>query len=446
MNTLPTELISKIARHLQQWNIIDLPFSHLTQTSEYGHDSWLEHTKASRQDICNFRLVCHRFRSASFSSFGELLGDRTFRLTKVGIEDLQAISAVASLQPYIRTLTFGGARFNSLSSYLGIQDMLAQVRESHQVHEWQEGNGGNDFQSQVAIVFTSLPNLQAIRFLLSDNADLRSQLSNWLAPGDEQFLDLAPSMLDSEDMDKLLVRDLFIFPPVMDAVRITGKSIQDIRFGLGPYYDLSWLHLSGSLHTSGMLANLRRLRMDIDPSYLCCNEGLPDDDLTGIFERLPHLTHITLMMAKRDKFTTFREATQNLVLLLNSVKSLEHLTLRGGWTFTEDETVDFVSTHSQSLTLFALKYTFLLAMGSWSSTVSRLVQLPLASMKYLELLMMRSICPDTRLVEAFTKRVHWEDFQACVNEVIENKAKFPVHFSSDYGVYIYDPSVGLRCY
>jgi hypothetical protein len=101
MDSLPIELICNIAYRLQVSKIADSPREPAT--------GWTIHTAASRRDSRNFRLVCHRFRCASIPSLGEVLGDRKFRFTKVGIEDLQAISADASLRPYIQMLTFGGA-------------------------------------------------------------------------------------------------------------------------------------------------------------------------------------------------------------------------------------------------------------------------------------------------------------------------------------------------
>jgi hypothetical protein len=106
MDHLPVELISMIAAQLQQWNLADQPFSHLTEISADNRDGWLIHTKASRRDIKNFRLVCSKLCHSTLCNFGEILGDRVYRFTKVGLEVLQAMSNIVELQPHIRTLTF----------------------------------------------------------------------------------------------------------------------------------------------------------------------------------------------------------------------------------------------------------------------------------------------------------------------------------------------------
>ena len=119
MDRLPIELISLIAEHLQQWYISDQPFSHLTETSKdpmvTSKDEpvgWLTHTSDSHEDILNFRLVCQVFYNSSLHIFGELLDSRIFRITKFGLEELQALAGVATMRPHIRKLTFGNAQFD----------------------------------------------------------------------------------------------------------------------------------------------------------------------------------------------------------------------------------------------------------------------------------------------------------------------------------------------
>lgn len=75
----------------------------------YGRLTWLKIKSSSIRDVCNIRLVCKQFRDASLASFASILGERRFRLTKIGLQDLQGIAACSGLAPYFKTLTFGSA-------------------------------------------------------------------------------------------------------------------------------------------------------------------------------------------------------------------------------------------------------------------------------------------------------------------------------------------------
>ena len=84
--------MSFVVEHLQQWNVSDQPFSHLTETSKDGTVGWLVHTFDSRQNISRFRLACRGFYNSSHRCFGAVLGDRVFQPTKDDLKDLEAMS------------------------------------------------------------------------------------------------------------------------------------------------------------------------------------------------------------------------------------------------------------------------------------------------------------------------------------------------------------------
>jgi hypothetical protein len=81
-----------IAAQLQERNLAQQPFSHITETSADRKDGWLAHTKASVRHISKFRLVCGKLRDSSLRSFGDILGDRVFRFTEVGLHDSALIA------------------------------------------------------------------------------------------------------------------------------------------------------------------------------------------------------------------------------------------------------------------------------------------------------------------------------------------------------------------
>jgi hypothetical protein len=90
-----------IAAPLQERNLAQQPFSHITETSADRKDGWLVHTKASVRDTSKFRLVYGKLRDSSLRSFGDILGDRVFRFTEVGLQDLQAMSNTVKLRHHI---------------------------------------------------------------------------------------------------------------------------------------------------------------------------------------------------------------------------------------------------------------------------------------------------------------------------------------------------------
>lgn len=128
MENLRLELISTISEYFLDWGFADTPFAHLTETSgrRYGvwHGGWLLYTDESWRDICNFRRICRQLYTGSFVSFGGFLGSRVFRLTKLGMEDLQGILDVVLLRPHIRTLTFGSAQFYNSSDHPAVMKVF----------------------------------------------------------------------------------------------------------------------------------------------------------------------------------------------------------------------------------------------------------------------------------------------------------------------------------
>jgi hypothetical protein len=114
MDQLPSELVSIIVAELVHEDIVKKPTAWLVRKNLFESrefDDWLSYSNDAREDLCNFRLVNRKSYYSSFATFGNILGHRVFRITQVGLEDLQAISNTQRLRLHIRTLTFGTARF-----------------------------------------------------------------------------------------------------------------------------------------------------------------------------------------------------------------------------------------------------------------------------------------------------------------------------------------------
>jgi flagellar motor component MotA len=98
----------------------------------------------------------------------------------------------------------------------------------------------------------------------------------------------------------------------------------------------------------------------------------------------PNVTCFTLPMDQTADFRMFATATSCLVEILKLRTRLNHVTIRGMWSFSEDELIDLVASHATTLTRLALKASTL-SSGSWTSVVERLLDLQSCAMQYLEL-------------------------------------------------------------
>lgn len=136
---LPMEVVIAIVEHCEDF---DWPYKDANPHPQYsagladfhyGDDyavPWITIPPNAKRDICSIRLVCAQFKDASYASFGNILGDRRFRLTKTGLADLQGISANQRLAPCIKTLTFGTALVADCSDAYDVPDLLQEFGES----------------------------------------------------------------------------------------------------------------------------------------------------------------------------------------------------------------------------------------------------------------------------------------------------------------------------
>lgn len=75
--------------------------------------TWATISSVVKKNISNILLVYKDLRDAAFESFGTILGDRRFRITNIGLADLEDIGSNQALAPWIKTLTFGTAQLES---------------------------------------------------------------------------------------------------------------------------------------------------------------------------------------------------------------------------------------------------------------------------------------------------------------------------------------------
>jgi hypothetical protein len=123
------------------------------------------------------------------------------------MKDLEDMSACAPLQPYIQTLTFGGARFDSIGPLgpdLDIAWVLNHVSVLHQsrlwnayndAYLWQLSEGEEYNESRLENILAKLPNLKTIRILAADSPDDRTHLGGWLSEGTRIGFSSRPSAM-----------------------------------------------------------------------------------------------------------------------------------------------------------------------------------------------------------------------------------------------------------
>jgi hypothetical protein len=454
MDRLPVELLSIVVAGLQEWDVSDEPFAHLTGTATGNADEWLVHTVGSRQDICDFRLVCRKFYNSSFHTFGELLGNKVFRITPTGLEDLQAISNMARMRPYIRRLTWGTSRCSDTLEKRVMQEVMHALPEPDKaklltaysyVDEWRQTYRGSLFAQELAQHLRRLPNLRSLSILISDFPVVNYYLGHWPSPSDtamvtKSFSDSLSSLVDQGITGRTALQDhLTWLAPLFDAIKTTKTTIQDLRLGINQAPPPN--EFLKMLEKTGMVSSLRHLRLDIDVDCLRERESFQYGCLELAFQKLSAITHLTLSMVQDGEYQNPAQSTRNFIDLLRPLNHLQHLTIRGAWWYSEDVLVDLISSQSASLTLLSLKGG-IMDVGDWSTTLQRLVQLEPHTLRYLEVSAMSTISPNNRLMLDFVDCLDWDELISSVKKPIEEQGTCSVYLRAGTEKYLFEPLVG----
>ncbi|KAH5130959.1 hypothetical protein HBH70_185460 [Parastagonospora nodorum] len=448
MDRLPVELISVIIRGLQQSNVSDGPLDRLTETTQEGVDGWLIHTVASRRDICNFRLVSRKFYNSSFPSFGETLGDRVFRITQTGLEDLFAIASTTSLRPHVRKLTLGTFRSDEVTI---VRDLLKSLPEPHRTrlrasytddYRWHRSHRASLQTQDLAQLLRRLSNLRNVRILLLDSWDMINYLGEWLDPGIVAIvareLPKSTSTLSvTDDNYKLRTTDLLTcLAPVFDALKSTKTVLQDLGFGLNNAPAPN--ELFRTLDKINIASSLRHLRLPMNPAHLMESGSFYYSCLIDTFQALSDITHLTLSMVQVTDFEYCADAMDHFLDLLRPMGHLQYLTIRGTWWYSEDQLLDFVASRGAELILFSLKDPVMHA-GSWSSTVSRLAHLQPGNLRYFEACAMSTSNLSGRDLTDPIEDLDWKELLTAVEKPVEQWATCSVYLSCSHHKYFFEP-------
>lgn len=428
MDTLPVEVLAIIFKHLREWNVLDRPFSYLTETSPYyggQHDGWLVHTAASREDICNFRLMGRKYRSSSPCAFGGILCDRKFRLTRVGLDDLQALSSVAVLRPYIHAITFGSAQFVDPAKMENLWELLPEpdrirIRAAYTTEfEWQMSNAHNELHQRFESILDSLPKLRSLRLDPFDDPRDHPPLGGWLLTVDdyeliqERWDGLANRL---EEKYHTYTKDLTVFAPMFSAITSTRKEISDFR--LAPLWSVEAPCFYTALKDTSMVSHLRSVRLDLEWRWAVQHSDQKGDQLPKAFGHFVDVTHLTINVWVHTLSSGNFAREKSLLTMLSSVKQFKQLIIKGHCHFRENELVEFVARHSQTLEIFALKLPVMSgAYGSWTSTARQILQMPLPALQYLELFEMRQCIERHAHPLAFADATEWGEFFSAIDDI-----------------------------
>jgi hypothetical protein len=297
--------------------------------------------------------MCKQFRSASSESFDTMLGDRRFRLTETGIQDLQDISRVKELVPWIKTLTFGTAQLSQRGGecfldprYVEKFPEIAEQAEALQ-SAWSEHMARQqsvDYKSALAQILVAFQNLKSARIVVVDKAECPG---GWLTPELRRSADIYRNVCSTWQPGPY-ASHTGLEGEVLDASTKAGLILNDLRFSLPS--PILHCPLPTSLHTLRITVFKDFFTCDSPglgpPSFLIALEGM-----TGLEELAIDLDTPWYKIAYygEDYDTYDDNMTRGLVKALEKAANLRDVAFEGNWTFTGTCLIAFVQRHASSL-------------------------------------------------------------------------------------------------
>jgi hypothetical protein len=309
----------------------------------------------------------------SVPSFGRVLGGRIFRITKVGLDDLQAIASLSALRPHIKTLTFGNARFKDPKEIFdghSVATVCRHLPDSHEdrllsayteAYRWGSSSNEAEHVQLLTKVLGSFQNLCVLRYRSADRPGIWNHLGGWLSPGDAEVLSRAleaethgsaPFELSMYEV-VMSCRSSHLFTSVFTAIKSAGSHIQELRISYG--YAVWRMHLYRAQETYGILSNARKLQLSLEQEHLWWQPNT----CKRIFDLLASVTHLWLSLAmsfESDPLPvdfTLMETTTRLLKLLKPLIHLESLCIQGPRCYHEDDLIELIGAHEDRLKLLA---------------------------------------------------------------------------------------------
>jgi hypothetical protein len=392
MNQLPLELVAMVYDHLLEYDLAPDPISEFTEQPneklvlhswcEQVTVSWNTLTADTRSHVLTARLACRKLYHASNASFAKVLGDRKFRYTKTGIQDLQHFGLEDDLYLYIRTLTIGCSGFRILNDLHRVRDVVDDLDDKDRIRllnayeqcaEWQRDEHKSRYTT-LAKILESFPNLAMMRI---DTNDKPVHLGGWLQAEDADMLQcrhfLRPRWKGKNEdepwgahrkwgvCDKftdMYRSDTIKASTVIGALMEAKIRLQDLR--------ISQWNSRNPLKKSLPYTTLDTLRITVPHVYALSiseHDRSPVHQLCRMLPRAVNLRDFAITAPAHIEYhdtTIFLEA-------LASHKQLRRVAFIGDWDIRETALVKFVDLHAHSLRIVMFNGCTLL--GSWSTTL-----------------------------------------------------------------------------
>ncbi|KAH7086088.1 hypothetical protein BKA63DRAFT_32582 [Paraphoma chrysanthemicola] len=461
MDSLPIELISCVAEQLEQYEVFQLQrwsFINMEDPrSTVDCAGWLVHTTNSRRDLGNFRLTCRTMYSASLPAFGRLLGSRTFRKSRIGLQDLEGISSSTHLRPHVRTLAFGTAEFVDPTYSAAYNTMFSKIPEPDRSrlidaydieYSWEFLNNYHEdhstYREDLSAVLLNFPNLGEVRLSDQDFPVPSGHLGQWLGPGDKAIVNKALKFCQPwEDQSLYRCGNYDSLRSIAEALRDAATKVRVLQLGKKTNIQLVATDPSGT--TNDIFSTLSKLSLSIDPETLYDTDWVHSHNPFSFFARLSNITELSISKGPPKRYHVPSDHTSVFHTLLRPLTRLKALTIQASWYFPRAELVALVSSHSTSLTNFTLTGA-MISRDALASALQNILALSMPQMRHMEL----SNMVDTKYVGDYTRDLwknlmptfddaDWQDFVNEVRPSVEQHASYAVILSSGKNKYTFHP-------
>lgn len=423
MDRLPLELATLVMENLVEYNVNCVEYStdHVEQpASEYESRftdgqfvDWLTFTEESILAILEARLSCSKLYHASTQTFAKVLGNRTFRYTKCGMEDLLNISQRVDLVPYMTTLTIGLAGLIDELNLKEVENQLfyLSTSERYQIAKnfercvtWQHEELPLCEERLINIFknLSGLTNVRIRREMLESGRFTKSFTPSTLGMLEKY------SFWQARFVVGLYKSDVVEMANVISALKDAKINLRDFRTSQGSSYRLWKFGLP--------VCNLHTLRITIKLAYSSFDEP-SSTQLARLLASAMNIEDLTLRSISRDGYQ------ENSIYLdaLADHSNLRRICFLGPWNVYQEDLVPFVSSHAN--TIRCLIFDDPILVGSWSDTLRAISRTTQGTLEYFRATRAREIRPDANLDvdEPHSFEVKDEDFDDFLCPVLWGK-------------------------
>lgn len=375
MDTLPVEVLQMIIEELQ----------------DYEDDREIRLTKASREDLHSFRMVCRTWRGAAWRAWGRFVSIGPYRLVRCSLEALDEISNHKEVLQWVTSITIGTERFHS-EAYDDIKEWAKEGRTQRAVARRMRGyhayrrlcdeqermDDSGEMTLLLSRTFTKFQHLQKISIYSPPSANLftsskPSPCPRWPGCPEQNILNDAQKKV--KDMYSLFAHQGAL-AGVISAIVDSKISLKELR-SEGGGIDVQALDISQELLQMA-LPSLEHITLLLNEPVWIYKAGaipaettLPDgwqDWIPSFFKHAHNLRRLDLSFPpSKQRIGTRHSADPGWFTSLKPISfpSLTHLVLRQ-FRVGENELMEFIRRQASKLTSLALVELGLLN-GGWDS-------------------------------------------------------------------------------